>query len=124
MIIGIFSKVILNSPSPKFKKLLQKNPITTLIAHSIAAAVITLTLLKRVNLFFLCIKNLLSSQHMAGKEKISLYCRMKRDARPRPQLTELSSDRQLPVPSALDAKTFTLLKFSGVPDTSTLYHYF
>jgi hypothetical protein len=72
MIIGRFSNVILNNPRPKFKKLLQKTPITTLMAHSIAAALITLALLKKLKFFLLRIKNLLSAQHMAEKERKSL----------------------------------------------------
>ena len=48
-------------------------------------------------------------------QKGKRFCPTKRDAKYRPQSADLrlpSSDKQLPVPSALDACAFTLLIFT------------
>jgi hypothetical protein len=55
-IIGRFSKVTLKSPPSKFKAVLQKMPITTLIAVSIAETVNARMLPKSATFLEFCIK--------------------------------------------------------------------
>jgi len=127
--IGKFSKVIRNNPPPKFKKLLQKMPITTLIAVSMAIKVRVRTFFKvLVAVFF--IKNTSSPRlHRAKERRLCLFitfCRMKRDAESEPQAaTAFRPDGNSP-----SLRHFTLVfllfytKFRSVSLRYLLYPYF